>query len=331
MYSADYANYPVTLFKGCNDQMISFKKVLFVADGSAGEKAALKKTIELAKTTKARITVMDVVEIAEGYAITDVAIDMIRLQKELVKGRTEDLKALVKKTLPRNSKTRIPVVVKEGKDFIKIIQEVKKEGYDLVVKASGKPHLTGVLFSTLDMNLVRKCPCPVYIMKPRKKINHARILASVDLRLKDKTQKNMDRTIMDLASSLAELEKGELHVLHAWDVALENRLKNRHGIAAAYKSITSMLREMRKVEKTHLEELAEEYALTKSEAHLIKGHPADVIPRFVKSKRIDLVVMGTVGRSGIKGFFMGNTAEKVLNNINCSVLAIKPHGWKTPV
>jgi len=40
--------------------------------------------------------------------------------------------------------------------------------------------------------------------------------------------------------------------------------------------------------------------------------------------------MGTVGRSGIKGFFMGNTAEKILNNINCSVLAIKPHGWKTP-
>lgn len=51
----------------------------------------------------------------------------------------------------------------------------------------------------------------------------------------------------------------------------------------------------------------------------------------MKSKRIDLVVMGTVGRRGIKGFFMGNTAEKVLNNINCSVLAIKPKGWKTSV
>jgi nucleotide-binding universal stress UspA family protein len=311
--------------------MNRFKKILFVADGSKGEKAALSKTIQLARDIKARVNVIDVVEMAETFAISDVALDMIRLQREMVKARKEELQALVKSALPRTAKLNIPAVVKEGKDYIKIIQVVKNDGFDLVVKASGKPHLTGMLFSTLDMNLVRKCPCPVLILKPGKKISHSRILASVDLRLKDQTQKNMDRTIMELASSLAQLEKGELHVLHSWNVAFEKRLKNRHVVQAAYKSLETMLREMRKVEKAHLDELAGEYALTRSETHLIKGDPADVIPRFVKNKRIDLVVMGTVGRSGIKGFFMGNTAEKVLNNINCSVLAIKPHGWKTPV
>lgn len=311
--------------------MKRFNRILFVADGSAGELAALKKTIALARDIKARVTVIDVVEMAETFAITDVALDMIRLQREMVKARKEDLQKLVRTALPRTSKMTIPVLVKEGKDFIKIIQVVKKDGFDLVVKASGKPHLTGMLFSTLDMNLVRKCPCPVLVMKPRKKISHSRILASVDLRLKDKTEKNMDRTIMELASSLARLEKGELHVLHAWDVAMEKRLKHRPEVHAFYKTLNTMLREMHETEKAHLDELAQEYALTPSETHLVKGHPADVVPRFVKNKRIDLVVMGTVGRTGIKGFFMGNTAEKVLNNINCSVLAIKPHGWKTPV
>lgn len=311
--------------------MKRFNKILFVADGSAGELAALKKTIALAKDIKASVSVIDVVEMAETFAVTDVALDMIRLQRELVQARTDDLKKLVESALPRSSKTSIPVMVREGKDFIKIIQEVKTKGFDLVVKASGKPHLTGMLFSTLDMNLVRKCPCPVLILKPRKKISHSRILASVDLRLKDKTQKNMDRTIMELASALAEWEKGELHVLHSWDVAMEKRLKHRPEVHSFYKSMEAILKDMRDTEKAHLEELAEEYALTKSETHLLKGHPADVIPRFVKNNRIDLVVMGTVGRSGIKGFFMGNTAEKILNNINCSVLAIKPHGWKTPV
>ena len=311
--------------------MDKFKKILFVADGASGEKAALTKVIQMARDIKATVTVMDVVEPAENFAITNVAVDMIRLQKELVKARNEELVSLAKSAKPRGSKLTVPVIVEQGRDSIEIIRTAKKGGFDLVAKASGKAHLTGMLFSTLDMNLVRKCPMPVLILKPRKKITHSKILASVDLRLKDKTQKNMDRTIMDLASSLASLEKGDLHVLHAWNVALEKRLKNRHGVEAAYKSVTAMVSDMRKLEKAHLQELAAEYGLTKSEIHMLKGDPATVIPRFVKSKRIDLMVMGTVGRSGITGFFMGNTAEKILNNINCSVLAIKPAGWKSPV
>jgi nucleotide-binding universal stress UspA family protein len=45
----------------------------------------------------------------------------------------------------------------------------------------------------------------------------------------------------------------------------------------------------------------------------------------------DLIVMGTVARTGIPGFIMGNTAEAILNQIDCSVLAIKPPGFVTPV
>jgi nucleotide-binding universal stress UspA family protein len=55
------------------------------------------------------------------------------------------------------------------------------------------------------------------------------------------------------------------------------------------------------------------------------------IPELVKEHQIDLVMMGTVGRTGIPGFLMGNTAETILNRIDCSVLAIKPEGFVTPV
>lgn len=312
--------------------MKRFNRILFVADGSAGDKAALTNTIRMAADIKARVSVIDVIdEATEIFPITEGTVNLFPLQRELVKVRKDELEKLVKAARPRHLKAVIPVQVKQGKDFVEIIRTVRKDGFDLVVKASGKPHLTGMLFSTLDMNLVRKCPCPVLLVKPRKKIRHSRILASVDLRVKDKGQKNMDRTIMELASSLAAMEKGELHVLHAWNMALEKRLKHRPEVHAYYKSMGAMLKDMRDISKTHLNELAAEYALTTAETHLLKGDPATVIPRFVKNKRIDLVVMGTVGRSGIAGFFMGNTAEKVLNNINCSVLAIKPAGWKSPV
>jgi nucleotide-binding universal stress UspA family protein len=72
-------------------------------------------------------------------------------------------------------------------------------------------------------------------------------------------------------------------------------------------------------------------AYLKPKVHLIKGFAGDVIPELVKEYQIDLVTMGTVGRTGIPGFLMGNTAETILNRINCSVLAIKPEGFVTPV
>ena len=69
----------------------------------------------------------------------------------------------------------------------------------------------------------------------------------------------------------------------------------------------------------------------KPHTHLLKGWPRDEIPAFAKKVKADLVVMGTVARTGIPGFFMGNTAETILNKLDCSVLAIKPFDFKTPV
>jgi nucleotide-binding universal stress UspA family protein len=41
--------------------------------------------------------------------------------------------------------------------------------------------------------------------------------------------------------------------------------------------------------------------------------------------------MGTLGRSGIPGLFIGNTAEEVLQNTRSSILAVKPPGFVSPV
>ena len=64
---------------------------------------------------------------------------------------------------------------------------------------------------------------------------------------------------------------------------------------------------------------------------LRKGEPDDVIHQFVVAERIDLVVMGTVARAGIAGMLIGNTAERVLRKLPCSVLTVKPDGFVSPV
>lgn len=111
--------------------MNRFKKILFVADGAAGEKTALTKTIQLAMDIKAKISVIDVIVPAENFAITDVAANMIKLQKEMLKVRKDELASLVKSARLRNSTLPIPVMLKEGKDFIEIIRTVQQDGFDL--------------------------------------------------------------------------------------------------------------------------------------------------------------------------------------------------------
>jgi nucleotide-binding universal stress UspA family protein len=62
-----------------------------------------------------------------------------------------------------------------------------------------------------------------------------------------------------------------------------------------------------------------------------RGEPEEVIPEYAVAGGIDLVVMGTVARSGIAGLLMGNTAERVLRKLPGSVLAVKPDGFVSPV
>jgi nucleotide-binding universal stress UspA family protein len=64
---------------------------------------------------------------------------------------------------------------------------------------------------------------------------------------------------------------------------------------------------------------------------LEEGNPRFEVPRLARELDVELIVMGTVGRVGIPGFFMGNTAEEILDQIDCSVLAIKPPGFESPV
>jgi nucleotide-binding universal stress UspA family protein len=67
------------------------------------------------------------------------------------------------------------------------------------------------------------------------------------------------------------------------------------------------------------------------QTHLLKGWARKEVPALATKIEADLVVMGTVGRAGIPGVFMGNTAETILNQLDCSVLAVKPPGFVTPV
>jgi universal stress protein A len=61
----------------------------------------------------------------------------------------------------------------------------------------------------------------------------------------------------------------------------------------------------------------------RAETLLLNGDPAQQIVRSAKSKRIDLIVVGTHGRRGFSKFFLGSVAERVLTTAPCPVVTVK--------
>lgn len=227
-----------------------------------------------------------------------------------------------------------------GRPFVEIIREVLRNDYDLVIKsAEGAVGLKGMLFGSTDMHLMRKCPCPVWIIKTSEHHQYRRILAAVDQDPEQTVKDALNSQILEMSSSLALAEFGELHVVHAWQLFAETVFASaRTGISDA--EISSMVEEEAGKRGRWLESLVNTYGINDDrdtadyiapQLHLIKGDPKYVVPTTARELEVDLVVMGTVARTGIAGFFIGNTAESILNQLNCSVLTVKPPGFISPV
>ena len=63
----------------------------------------------------------------------------------------------------------------------------------------------------------------------------------------------------------------------------------------------------------------------------MQGNSKDVIPVLAMKQKIELIIMGTAARSGLPQFLIGNTAENVLSQVDCSVLTVKRDGFVSPV
>lgn len=189
------------------------------------------------------------------------------------------------------------------------------------------------------MHLLRKCPCPVWIVKPSDHDHYHRILAAVDRDPEDAQRDALNQPILDLATSLALAESSELHIVHAWSSYAESFIRSPR-THYTDDEVGAMVEEEENTRRQWLEQLVDEHGVAvgmeamnflKPKLHLITGQAREVVPIKVQELDVDLIVMGTVARTGIPGFFMGNTAESILNQIDCSVLAIKPRGFVSPV
>ncbi|MFG0285905.1 MAG: universal stress protein [Phycisphaerales bacterium JB039] len=312
--------------------MKRFKNILLVAENGPGAKATTARTVALAKRNRAQLTIVDVVEQIPkqiGRFVTDVsAPELVAL---IIRKRQEQLEKLIAPARRQRIKAAADVLV--GRPFVEIIRAVVRNGHDLVVMSSDcGGRLRGSAFGSMSLKLMRKCPCPVWVMTPTRRKRYARIVAAVGLDGCDNAASSLDRTILELATALTRTEEGELHIVHAWSLWGERMLRGGF-VSMPAEMVAEAVRDARSAARTQLDVLLAEYALEglKHEVHLLKGDAGEVIPAFAERKRVDLIVMGTLCRTGIPGFIIGNTAENILRKVDCSVLTVKPEGFVSPV
>jgi universal stress protein E len=310
--------------------MYRFKDILFVLRQGEGMMPGLLRAAGLARANGGRLTLAQVMEVEAEQWMGELRLDVREVLALVAAEREAEVAALVADVealgiLPRKR-------ILWGKPFVAVIQEVLRQGHDLVVKVADGPARRGRWrpFGSLDQHLMRKCPCPVWLLNPEQDDRFQSVLAAVDLGAADRDEMNV--RIVQIGSSLAVQERAAFHVVHAWSLYGESILRSRaRGIRP--ERLKVLLRENRADRCRRLRRLLREEAVAGSEPveHLLKA-PAALAIRFVARRvRADVVVMGTLSRSGIPGLLIGNTAETVLSRLDTAVLTVKPAGFQSPI
>jgi universal stress protein E len=208
--------------------------------------------------------------------------------------------------------------------YEEIIARARDIGADLVVKGTRyHGRIRRTLFTGSDWHLIRDCPAPLLLVKEPTWPAKPQILVAVDpLHAHDKPGA-LDRQLLASAVQLAKVLGGEVHVLHVY--ALPSALEVI-GDAAAIAATTAALPQGPSADDARdaLTQLAASASIPAERCHLVVGRPAEGIVDFATQHKIDFVVMGAVSRTRLERFFIGSTAESVLDELECNVLVEKP-------
>lgn len=205
-----------------------------------------------------------------------------------------------------------------------LLERVKHTCAELVVKDThhhSVAHRT--LLTNTDWELIRGCPVPLLLTKPRAWSTIPSVCAAVDPGHHDDKPVLLDRCILDLASALATNLHGRLHVVHAYiPMAM---------VATAVGSVPTMVMEAapellaneRANKLKELTALVSDYGVPPDNVHLEMGGTREVLCRLAEQLKADVMTMGAVSRSAVKRAFIGSTAETILEHLPCDALVVK--------
>ena len=309
--------------------MKRFRNILVCVNPKNQVHPALDRATRLAKHNDAVLKVVCTHEDPPTWArvlLPSKAQDWEALVLQEAEERLHELTAPI-----RDAGLTVTTRVLVGQAFIEIIREAMADAHDLLLKDL-EPLQTGgnPFIGSTDMHLLRKCPCPVWLLRPSAAPRFERILAAVDpVPGDDEVRNPLNTKILELATSLAIQERCKLFVVRAYD-----------SIAETFQATGIDSRDyseyMERIQMIRLKNDREfigkfEKQMGELDVRYVYGNPGTVISETARDENVDLVIMGTVERTGIPGFLIGRTAETVFNQVECSVLGVKPRGFESPI
>lgn len=206
-----------------------------------------------------------------------------------------------------------------GTPWLQIIRRVLKRDNDLVV-VGARHHgaLHQLLIGSTGMKLLRKCPCAVWVTHSAPEEEGGPILVAHDLT-------EVGDEALRIGGEMAEMEGVPLVVVHSSE---RQFVDVPEAIVVADGADDQAIAQA----KAKLEEKVAALGINQpTTIEVLAGTPSVNLLEAIERHDIDLLVMGTIARSGIPGLLFGNTAENVMPQVDCAVLAIKPEGFETPV
>ncbi|MBU2977739.1 universal stress protein [Alteromonas sp. C1M14] len=318
-----------------------FKNILCVLHDTNEQEALVAQAKHIAKKHQAKLTVLLVLdELPPNANMIMQSFEYLESQSTLsqtAQSWMDDKVAQWSANYPVKGEIAI------GHLYLEVIRHVVSNQYDLVVKFT-ENQLTTSITGTEDRNLLRKCPCPVWILHRTQSRKYKQVVAAIDINYhypqhEVQIRKQLALDVLSYASRIALLEYAQLHVVHVFDAVPENIL--RHGfISVNEHALQNDLQGIQGEREAELNRLLgvlrlelgdEAYEYLKPQCHLVHGYPRKLIAQTAKACEADVIVMGTLSRLGVPGYIMGGTAEETIEQLECAVVGLKPEGFVTPV
>ena len=182
----------------------------------------------------------------------------------------------------------------------------------------GRDYLNG-----LDWHLLGQCPAPLMLVQPRSPSLPLRMLAAVDPLDEHGKPHELNHGILRTARALAEQCGAELDAMTAFEYF---PVAGEAEYAGLMPDLT-LYEELRKIQAEGLYRLCKDHGVPPSRMHVVDGPATERIADFATDRHVDLVVMGSIYRKGLKRLFLGSTAEGVFDTLPCDVLLVKPEGF----
>jgi universal stress protein E len=290
------------------------KRILVHLDTTSDQRPALTRALHLAQHSGGSLRIVDVLAPLPRHTPNGSGLE--RLLRTTMKERLSEAAGFA-----RRMGVPATVALLEGDVAAMLVQASVAWRTDVVLRSHGVSHEKSGPIGPTDSQLLRTCPCPVWFVTPRQADGETIVVAAVDPDPGDPPRHDLSVRVARTALAVAGTTGATLHIVHAW-MAYGHQVLASHTTKAG---LVDYVHACRTSARQRLDALVQDAQVPASaQTHLVEGESDRALMQLIERRRASLVVMGTVGRTGLAGLVVGNTAERVLRRVRCSVLALKP-------